>query len=111
MPPQLDTRLPARIPADDEPQSVIHAPSGFKSFEESKAIQQSPTERSDHTVVSPRTPDALRGPDDKVWHVARLDDIVLTIRTEIVVRLAREHRCSAIQRSLYATGAYETRFR
>lgn len=64
--PQLDTRLPMRRPSEDEPQSVIHAPSDYKSFESGRPNQKSPTEGSENTVVSPPSPDAALSPSDRV---------------------------------------------
>ncbi|KAK5171141.1 uncharacterized protein LTR77_004285 [Saxophila tyrrhenica] len=65
--PRIDTQLPdsVRSPKDsDDPQSVIHVPSGFKNFEESNSRTESPTDRSDNTVVSPTTPEAIPSPHD-----------------------------------------------
>ena len=67
---KIDTQLPPRprtASTDDDPPSVIHAPWGFKNFEESKSNQASPTYQSESTtVVSPTTPEAIPKPDEKV---------------------------------------------
>ncbi|KAB8338766.1 hypothetical protein FH972_021711 [Carpinus fangiana] len=70
---RVDTDLAARVRADSEtgPQSVIHAPQDFaRSFEtvtESKMnrVTPSPTDRSETTIVSPRSPEDST-PVDKV---------------------------------------------
>ena len=69
--PQIDTRLPVRRPSEDEPQSVIHAPSDYKSFESSRPTQKSPTEGSENTVVSPPSPEAVLSPTDRVGCLAQ----------------------------------------
>jgi hypothetical protein len=62
----IDTQV-ART-SGDEPSSVIHAPPGFKQFDEGRSNTQSPTESSENTVVSPETPEATpRSPADKVY--------------------------------------------
>lgn len=63
--PQINTQFLPRKLSADEPQSVIHVPSNYKSFENAKPTDKSPTEASENTVVSPPTPDALN-PADKV---------------------------------------------
>ena len=63
---KIDTQLAPAKPSDDDPQSVIHAPSSFKNFEETKESQQSPTQGSENTVVSPSTPEAITSPIEKV---------------------------------------------
>ncbi|KAF1954673.1 hypothetical protein CC80DRAFT_493791 [Byssothecium circinans] len=68
-PSKLDTSLPVRTrsDSDDGPQSVIHAPANFQTFNRASVSAASSTEtRSDHTaVVSPQTPEANMLPDDK----------------------------------------------
>ncbi|KAH9823711.1 hypothetical protein Tdes44962_MAKER10248 [Teratosphaeria destructans] len=73
-PQKINTLLPARERSDstqDEPQSVIHAPSGFREFEGGKPDQTSPTTVSESsgkvTVVSPNTPEPApsQSPTDK----------------------------------------------
>lgn len=71
---RIDTQLPdsIRSPADnDDPQSVIHIPSEFKTFKNGRPSTASPTERSEDTVdtvVSPSTPEPIGSPPaaDKV---------------------------------------------
>ena len=70
---KLNTQLPALIRSDstEEPQSVIHAPSGFKGFNENGTDlegeeRHSPTESSKNRLVSPTTPEAAASPNDKV---------------------------------------------
>lgn len=68
--PKLATMIPAtraRSNSDEAPQSVIHAPSDFKTFQPRKAIVISPveTDKSDNTVVSPSTPESSMPPDEK----------------------------------------------
>ena len=79
---RIDTQLPPKTRSgstDDDPQSVIHAPSGFKNFQESKSSDTSPkTQRSVDTVVSPSTPEALSPPENKVMHPLALDERSLT---------------------------------
>ncbi|KAF2767001.1 hypothetical protein EJ03DRAFT_276964 [Teratosphaeria nubilosa] len=65
-PQKINTLLPTRERSDstqEEPQSVIHAPSGFKEFEGEKPGQTSPTTVSESsgkaTVVSPNTPEPV----------------------------------------------------
>ncbi|KAF2199901.1 hypothetical protein GQ43DRAFT_375133 [Delitschia confertaspora ATCC 74209] len=64
---KLDTAIPARTRADsdDAPQSVIHAPTNYKSFNRASISAASSSEtRSDNTViVSPQTPEAHLIPD------------------------------------------------
>ncbi|KAF2839259.1 hypothetical protein M501DRAFT_933677 [Patellaria atrata CBS 101060] len=66
---RLDTSIPARSRADSDeaPQSVIHAPSGFKQFapQLKKGLSTSPTDRMDNSVVSPVTPESNMIPDEK----------------------------------------------
>lgn len=66
---KLDTVLPARFrsDSDDAPQSVIHAPTNFKTFNRITVSAASSHETtSDHTaVVSPQTPEAHMGLDGK----------------------------------------------
>lgn len=65
---------------NNEPQSVIHVPIGFKTFEGDGISYGSPTQRSDDTtrLASPTTPEAaVVGPEDKVgnYTVVRADCI------------------------------------
>jgi len=64
----IDTQLSrlTRTGSEDGPASVIHAPSGFKKFEEDPSGQQSETDSSDNTVMSPRTPEAAQSQSEKV---------------------------------------------
>lgn len=64
--PRLDTYVPdvQTLNADDVPPSAIHAPEGYKPFDDTPDRQQSPTESSENTVVSPGTPEAT--PAEKV---------------------------------------------
>lgn len=66
---KLDTVLPARFrsDSDDAPQSVIHAPTNFKTFNRvSVSAASSHETTSDQTaVVSPQTPEAHMGLDLK----------------------------------------------
>ena len=64
--PHIDTRLPPRVPSEDEPQSVIHAPSDYRGFESSRPNQKSPTEGSENTVVSPPSPEVAMSPIERV---------------------------------------------
>ncbi|CAI6339614.1 unnamed protein product [Periconia digitata] len=69
-PSKLDTALPVRPRADsdEDPQSVIHAPAHFKTFNRSSAsVASSSVEtKSDQTaMVSPQTPEANMIPDDQ----------------------------------------------
>ncbi|KAF2476075.1 uncharacterized protein BDR25DRAFT_331654 [Lindgomyces ingoldianus] len=68
-PSKLDTAIPPRTRADsdDAPQSVIHAPTSFKTFNRvSVSAAGSNETRSDSTaVVSPQTPEANMIPDEK----------------------------------------------
>ncbi|GIZ42883.1 hypothetical protein CKM354_000613100 [Cercospora kikuchii] len=62
-PPKIVTSLPARLrsdSADNDPQSVIHIPTGFKDFEGGRQQYASPTDVSGPTarVASPSTPEA-----------------------------------------------------
>ncbi|EME82854.1 uncharacterized protein MYCFIDRAFT_51447 [Pseudocercospora fijiensis CIRAD86] len=62
-PPKIVTALPSRLrsdSADNDPQSVIHIPSGFKDFESGRT-HTSPSEQSENTarVASPSTPEAV----------------------------------------------------
>lgn len=66
---RIGTQLPSRFRSDsakDEPQSVIHAPTSFKKFDDSKASQKSEAGSSETTVVSPATPEAVTSPSEKV---------------------------------------------
>ncbi|KAF2858087.1 hypothetical protein K470DRAFT_251997 [Piedraia hortae CBS 480.64] len=64
-PKKLKTAIIDRIKADDEPQSVILAPTGFKSFQTGKRAAQSPaTESSSATVVSLNFPESVSGDTD-----------------------------------------------
>lgn len=67
---RIDTQMPSRPrtnSSDDAPNSVIHAPSGFKAFEgvQSEGMGTE-TEGSSNTAVSPATPEAALSPEDKV---------------------------------------------
>ncbi|KAF2637413.1 hypothetical protein P280DRAFT_103011 [Massarina eburnea CBS 473.64] len=68
-PSRLDTSLPvrARADSDDGPQSVIHAPAHFQTFNRASVSAASSNEtKSDQTaVVSPQTPEANMIPDEK----------------------------------------------
>ncbi|KAF2211642.1 hypothetical protein CERZMDRAFT_117803 [Cercospora zeae-maydis SCOH1-5] len=62
-PPKILTSLPARLRSDsaeNDPQSVIHIPTGFKDFEGGPTHYTSPTDVSESTarVASPSTPEA-----------------------------------------------------
>ncbi|KAF7192887.1 hypothetical protein HII31_05801 [Pseudocercospora fuligena] len=62
-PPKIVTALPSRLrsdSADNDPQSVIRIPSGFKDFEPGGA-HTSPSDQSENTarVASPSTPEAV----------------------------------------------------
>lgn len=66
---KIDTQITTVSSSDskDEPQSVVLAPDGFKNFETGiTSNQQSPTESSENTVVSPDTPEAAKSPIEKV---------------------------------------------
>ncbi|KAF2716279.1 hypothetical protein K431DRAFT_307923 [Polychaeton citri CBS 116435] len=60
---KINTQLPARTrsdSADNDPQSVIHIPSGFKNLEGPRASGVSPP-RANLSIQSPSTPEAARG--------------------------------------------------
>ncbi|KAM3425660.1 hypothetical protein BST61_g7604 [Cercospora zeina] len=62
-PPKIVTSLPARLrsdSADNDPQSVIHVPTGFKDFEGGQTQYTSPADASESTarLASPSTPEA-----------------------------------------------------
>ncbi|KAF2430172.1 hypothetical protein EJ08DRAFT_254252 [Tothia fuscella] len=73
--PQLDTAIAdkSRVDSDDAPQSVIHAPTGFRQFQEHKKSppflrprsESLPSQNSENTVVSPTTPESNLMPEDK----------------------------------------------
>lgn len=76
IPHKLDTQLPPRHrsdSADDDPQSVIHVPSGFHNFKESAGTHESPVGlQQTARVASPSTPEAaVVGPSDKVRQSSR----------------------------------------
>ncbi|KAI7621160.1 hypothetical protein KC346_g3762 [Hortaea werneckii] len=65
---KIDTQLPARFRSDstkDEPQSVIHAPTTFRSFGEAASSKESEAGSSEATVVSPNSPEAVSSPIEK----------------------------------------------
>ncbi|RMY73610.1 hypothetical protein D0862_14265 [Hortaea werneckii] len=65
---RIDTQLPARFRSDstkDEPQSVIHAPTTFRSFGEAASSKESEAGSSEATVVSPNSPEAVSSPTEK----------------------------------------------
>lgn len=71
---KLNTVVPtrARSNSDEAPQSVIHAPADFKTFQPRKSvvissadISSAATDSSDATVRSPTTPESNILPDDK----------------------------------------------
>ncbi|KAI7263622.1 hypothetical protein KC345_g9057, partial [Hortaea werneckii] len=65
---KIDTQLPARFRSDstkDEPQSVIHAPTTFRSFGETASSKESEAGSSEATVVSPNSPEAVSSPIEK----------------------------------------------
>ncbi|GAB7366109.1 hypothetical protein MBLNU230_g7671t1 [Neophaeotheca triangularis] len=67
---KIDTQFPNRPrtdSSDDAPNSVIHAPSGFKTFEgaHDEPEKDSSATESSNTVASPTTPEAALSPDDK----------------------------------------------
>ncbi|KAF2494072.1 hypothetical protein BU16DRAFT_63959 [Lophium mytilinum] len=80
---KLETMIPtrARSNSDEAPQSVIHAPTDFKTFQPRKsvaitqtqtppsALSNNTSDKSDNTVVtgSPVTPESHKHPDEKVW--------------------------------------------
>lgn len=57
----------ARSNSDEAPQSVIHAPADFKTFQPRKStiISSAATDNSDATIRSPTTPESHLSPDDK----------------------------------------------
>ena len=66
---KIDTQLPSKFRSDvtsDEPQSVIHVPTSFKTFDDTKSSYISEAGSSEATVVSPTTPEAAASPNDKV---------------------------------------------
>ncbi|KAF2017548.1 hypothetical protein BU24DRAFT_152348 [Aaosphaeria arxii CBS 175.79] len=77
---KLDTMLPirARADSDDAPQSVIHAPMNFKQFNRvSTSAASSRETSSDQTaVVSPQTPEAHMGLDEKGSYTHPIDTTV-----------------------------------
>ncbi|KAF2458209.1 hypothetical protein BDY21DRAFT_215372 [Lineolata rhizophorae] len=89
---KLDTTAPSRADPDpDAPQSVIHAPTDYKQFRQgakrsspnrtrSRAGPDSPGDRSDHTVVSPSTPEPNVHPDS-VKHTSPIDTALPPIKT------------------------------
>ncbi|KAF2115123.1 hypothetical protein BDV96DRAFT_576509 [Lophiotrema nucula] len=68
-PSKLNTALSSRTRADsdDAPQSVIHAPTHFKTFNRvtTSAASSNETQSDNTAVVSPQTPEADMIPDDK----------------------------------------------
>ncbi|KAL5409894.1 hypothetical protein PMIN03_005726 [Paraphaeosphaeria minitans] len=68
-PSRLNTSLPVRLRADsdDAPQSVIHAPTNFKTFNRSSVSSplSNGTVADNTAVVSPQTPEANMIPDEK----------------------------------------------
>ncbi|KAI6812272.1 hypothetical protein KC342_g17338, partial [Hortaea werneckii] len=65
---KIDTQLPARFRSDstkDEPQSVIHAPTTFRSFGEAGSSKESEAGSSEATVVSPKSPQDVSSPIEK----------------------------------------------
>ncbi|KAI7207177.1 hypothetical protein KC333_g9479, partial [Hortaea werneckii] len=65
---KIDTQLPARFRSDsnkDEPQSVIHAPTTFRSFGEASSSKESEAGSSEATVVSPKSPQDVSSPIEK----------------------------------------------
>ncbi|KAI7545446.1 hypothetical protein KC331_g6210 [Hortaea werneckii] len=65
---KIDTQLPARFRSDstkDEPQSVIHAPTTFRSFGEAGSSKESEAGSSEATVVSPTSPQDVSSPIEK----------------------------------------------
>lgn len=107
----LHTQLPPHKPADDEPQSVIHAPEGFKSFEDMRASQQSPTEGSENTVVSPRTPEAVMSPTSKVCLCRVRPGSVSNACVENDGNVSRQHERPPLHRPIYATSPHPTGIR
>lgn len=77
---KIDTQLPARFRSDstkDEPQSVIHAPTTFRSFGEAGSSKESEAGSSEATVVSPTSPQDVSSPIEKVsWSVRHSKDDV-----------------------------------
>ena len=66
---KIDTQLPARFRSDstkDEPQSVIHAPTTFRSFGETASSKESEAGSSEATVVSLNSPEAVSSPVEEV---------------------------------------------
>lgn len=68
--PPISTQLPYQAPSKDDPQSVIHAPSDYKNFENVNGSQKSPTEGSENTIVSPPSPEQPTSPQEKVGVLA-----------------------------------------
>ncbi|KAI7532752.1 hypothetical protein KC331_g13427, partial [Hortaea werneckii] len=65
---KIDTQLPARFRSDptrEEPQSVIHAPTAFRSFGEAGSSKESEAGSSEATVVSPKSPQDVSSPIEK----------------------------------------------
>ena len=110
---KIDTKIPPRTRSDstdDDPQSVIHAPSGFKDFQESKSNGVSPTDRAGNTVISPSTPEALANPEDKVMLMTSVGRININkTLIEAIGRITHQNRPSAIYGSIDSTCADETR--
>lgn len=95
--PQIDTRLPPRMPSEDEPQSVIHAPSDYRSFESNRTNQKSPTEGSENTVVSPPSPEVVLSPVERVSILEKVCQIRLTAPcAESDTNVARQYRCASV---------------
>ncbi|KIW08627.1 uncharacterized protein PV09_00583 [Verruconis gallopava] len=75
--PHIDTNIIIKDSEDGQPQSVIHAPTGFKQFDTKKTAVarhsrrgSSPSETSEHTaVVSPTTPESADRPEEKKQHL------------------------------------------
>lgn len=63
---KINTQLPSRTHSDhtdDEPQSVIHAPPGFRNFEASTMDQAPSVSNDNNKMVSPTTPEAIPKPE------------------------------------------------
>nr|POE79920.1 hypothetical protein CFP56_07986 [Quercus suber] len=111
---KINTQLPLRFRSDsgeDAPQSVIHAPDGFKKFDDNKSTRLS--DRAANTVVSPNTPDALISPQERVRHDCDPDCVIATKLwlAETITNIARQHRRAASNGSLHTTGPDTTRAR
>ncbi|KAI6969513.1 hypothetical protein KC355_g11899, partial [Hortaea werneckii] len=77
---KIDTQLPARFRSDstkDEPQSVIHAPTTFRSFGEAGSSRESEAGSSEATVVSPKSPQDVSSPIEKKFAA------VSTVKTDV----------------------------